>query len=62
MTVIITGMRVVGGAEEGVQVEGRAGVRGATQAEGRGAEPPDSHETNLKCFMNKLCHEMMHYL
>ena len=28
----------------------------------RWAEPPDCHGTNLKCFMNKFCHEMRHDL
>ena len=28
----------------------------------RRAEPPDCHETNLKCFINKFCHEMRHDL
>ena len=51
-------MRVVGGAGEGVDVEGGTVVRGEAPAGVRGAEAPDCHETNLKCFMNKLCHEM----
>ena len=45
---------VVGGTGKEVQVEGGAGVRGA--------EPPDCHETTLKCFINKFCHEMRHDL
>ena len=28
----------------------------------RGTMPPDWHETHLKCFMNKFCHEMRHDL
>ena len=51
-------MRVVGGAGEGAEAEEGAGVRRAAPVGVRGAEPPDRHETNLKCFMNKLCHEM----
>ena len=51
-------------------MEGGAGVRGAAPvgpkgdapARDSGAEPPDCHETNLKCFMNKFCHEMRHDL
>ena len=54
MTAIIADMRVVGGAGMGVQVEGRAGFRGA--------ESPDCHEMKLKCLMNKLCHETRHDL
>ena len=26
----------------------------------KGAEPPDCHETNLKCFITKFCREMRH--
>ena len=70
MTLIIAAMRVVGWTGKGVQAEGGAGVRGAAPvgsrgeapARGAGAEPPDFHETNLKCFMNKFCHEMRHDL
>ena len=58
MTAIIDGMRVVGGTEEGVQAEGGAGVPGVAPVGSRG----DCHETNLKCFMNKFCHEMRHDL
>ena len=59
----------VGGTGEGVQVEGGAEVRGAASVGSRGeapagglggGEPPDCHETNLKCFINKFCHEMRH--
>ena len=39
MTAIIPVMQVVGGAGEGVQVEGRAGVRGAVAAGFRGEAP-----------------------
>ena len=61
---------VMGGTGEGVQVEGGAGVRGAAPvgfrgeapAGGPGAEPPHCHETNLKCSINKFCHEMRHDL
>ena len=65
MAAIIAGMRVVGGAGVGVQVERRAGVRGAAAVGPRGeapTEPPDCHETNLKCLMNKFCHETRHDL
>ena len=63
-------MRVVGGAGEGVQMEGRVGVRGAapvgsrgeTPAGVRGRLPPDCHETNLKCFMNQFCHETFFFI
>ena len=56
-------MRVVDGAEEGVQTEGRAGARGVAPAGGSvGAQPPERHVANLKCFMNKFCHEMRHDL
>ena len=69
MTLIIAGMRVVGGTREGVVAEAGEGVRGAAPvgsrgeapAEGPGAEPPDCHVTNLKCFMNKLCHEIWQF-
>ena len=50
VTLIIAGMRVVGGTEEGVQVEGGAGVWGAApggvlgQRRGGGG---GYHETNL---------------
>ena len=61
---------VVGGTKKGVQAAGGAGVRGAepvgsrgeSPARGAGAEPPDRHETNLKCFINKFFHEMRHDL
>ena len=34
------------------------GVQGRSPGGGlQGAEPPDCHETNLKCFMNKFCDE-----
>ena len=67
---IITGMQVVGGAGEEVRLEGRAGSGaqprwslGVKPRRGvQGAEPPDCHETNLKCFMNKFRHEMRHDL
>ena len=70
MTLIIAGMRVVGGRGEGVQVEGGTGVwgvvpvgpRGEAPAGGSGGGDPDCHETNLNCFMNKFCHEMRHDL
>ena len=52
VTLIITDMRVVGGAGEGLQVEGGAGIRGAAPAGG----------SNLKCVMKKFCHEMRHDL
>ena len=61
MTLIIAGMRVMGGTGEGVLVAGGAGVRGAAPVESRG-EAPDCHETKLKCFINKFCHEMRHDL
>ena len=59
-------MRVVGGAGKGAEVEESAGSGaqprwgpGPTPRRGaREAEPPNCQETNLKCFMNKLCHEM----
>ena len=54
MTLLIAGMRVAGGTGERVQVEGGVVVRGEA--------PPGGHETNLKCFMNKFCHEMRHDL
>ena len=54
-------MRVVGGTGEGVHVEGGAGVRDAAPVGSRG-EAPAGGETNLKCFMNKLCHDMRHDL
>ena len=38
------------GGVEGRSLGGGCGVGGGV--------PPDCHETNLKCFMNKLCHEM----
>ena len=44
---------------------GRRGVQGRSPGRrpgGGGAEPLDYHETNLKCFMNKFCHEMRHDL
>ena len=44
---------VVGGTGEGVQVEGGAGP-GAQPRWGPWAEPPDCHETNLKCSINKF--------
>ena len=47
-----------GRAEDGVEVEGGAGVRGAPLVGSRGEVPTGVHETNLKCFMNKLCHEI----
>ena len=59
----------MGGTGEGVQVEGGVGVRGAAPVGTRGeapaggsggAEPPDCHETNLKCSINKFFHEMSH--
>ena len=61
---------VVGGTGKGVQVKGGARVRGAAPvgsrgdapAGGSGAEPPDCHETNLKCVINKFFHEMRHDL
>ena len=64
--VSLAGRRVVGGAGEGVDADGGAGVRGAAPVGFRGEAPaggsgggaPHCHETNLKCFMNKLCHEM----
>ena len=28
----------------------------------KGAEPPDCHEMNLKCFINKFCYETRHDL
>ena len=59
MTAIIAGMRVVGEKGEGILVEGGAGVRGAAPA---GPGPPDCHETDLRRFMNKLCHEIRHDL
>ena len=71
MTAIIAGILVVGGAGERVQVEGRAGIRGAAPVRSRGeapaggsggSTPPDGHESNLKCFMNKFCHEMRYDL
>ena len=72
MTLIIAGMRLVSGTGDEVQVEGGAGVRGTVPAGSRGEAPardtggggesPDCHETNLKCFMNKFCHEMRHDL
>ena len=57
---------VVGEKGEGVQVEGGAGVRGEAPVWSRGEAPAEGggewHETNLKCFINKLCHEMKHDL
>ena len=53
---------VVGGTGEGLQVEGGAGFRGEAPAGGSGVEPPDCHETKLKCFIYKFCHEMRHNL
>ena len=41
---------------------GGAGIRGEAPLTGGGGGAPDCHETNLKCFMNKLCHEMRHDL
>ena len=66
VTLIIAGMRLVGGRGEGVQVEAGA-VAEAQPRWGPGAKPrrgvrPDCHETILKCLMNKFCHEMRHDL
>ena len=47
MTLIIAGMRVVGGTGEGVQVEGGAGVRGAAPAEGSRKKLKMFHEQIL---------------
>ena len=63
----------MGGTGEGLHAEGGAGVRGAASAGprveapvgvggGGGAEPPNCHGTNLKCSINKFCHEMRHDL
>ena len=59
---------IIGGwAEEGVQVEGGAGPGAQPQWGPRampaeGSEPPDCHETNLKCFMNKFCHHTFFFI
>ena len=65
VTLIIAGIRWCAGrgreyrwrAARGSGAQPRRGVprRG-------GAEPPDCHETNFKCFINKFCHEMRHAL
>ena len=62
MTAIIAGMRVVGGAGVGVQVEGSAGVRSAAPVEprgialagGSGAEPPKLSRNELKMFNERI--------
>ena len=46
---------VVGGT--GARGAAPVGSRGEAPAGGSGAEPPDYHETNLKCFIKKFCHE-----
>ena len=46
-----------GGESTGGEWRAGRGLQGDT-----GAKPPDYHETNLKCFMNKFYHEMRHDL
>ena len=46
----------VGGTGEGVQLEEGAGVQARSPGGGF------CHETNLKCSINKFCHEMRHDL
>ena len=60
---------VVGRTAEGAAAEGGAAVRVAAPVGSRGTAPtggwgggPDCHETDLKCFINKFCHEMRHDL
>ena len=48
MTAIIVCMRVVGGAREGVQVEGRAGVRGAAPVGSWGEAPAGGLRSDTK--------------
>ena len=52
----------VGGGRNGVRGAAPVGSRGEAPARVWGAEPPNCHATNLKCFMNKFCHEMRHDL
>ena len=62
MTLIIAGMRVVGGTGKGVQVEGGAGVRSAAPvgstgealAGGSGDEAPRLSRNELKMFREKI--------
>ena len=56
MTAIIAGMRVVGGAGEGVQVEGRAGARGAPPVGPRGDAPAGDRLSRNEL---KMCHEQI---
>ena len=55
MTAIIAGMRLVGGAGEGVQVEGGAGARGAAPVGSRGEAPAGGAPRNeLKMFHEQI--------
>ena len=55
MTATIAGMRVVGGSGEGVQVEGRAGVRGAAPVRPRGGGLGGGLSRNeLKMFREQI--------
>ena len=65
VTSIIAGMRWWAGRGRegrGHGAQPRWGSGAKPRRGRRGAEPPDCHEANSKCFINKFCHEIRHDL